>query len=224
MIGSPFLLIYAKNPTKYYEKLAALRRWISLAALYTVGIRIHVTYDAAVDWSKNYILCANHTSILDVTILNYLCQSPFSFIGKVELLKNPVTRVFFKTIDIPVKRDSKISSFKAYKRALTLLQEGKSLAIFPEGGIEDVFPPRLQPFKSGAFRMACESHTPILPIVIQNAWQILWDEGKDGARPGVIRVNVLAPIAADGTDLEAFGSLESEVYHKMHEAWSRCNK
>src|SRR5690606_16060875 len=121
--------------------------------------------------NRTYVLCPNHTSILDITILTYLCDTPISFIGKDELLKNPVTRIFFKSIDIPVNRDSKISSFKAYKRASLYLQEGKSVVVFPEGKIDDGFPPTLHPFKSGAFKMATENNIPILPIVIQDAWK-----------------------------------------------------
>lgn len=225
ILGYPFLYFYARNPETYYQKLVTFRRWISLAGIYAVGIRIRVEYETPVDWSKNYVLCANHTSFLDITILNYLCKSPFSFLGKIELLKNPVTRIFFQTIDIPLKRDSKISAFRAYKKATHLLQEGKSLAIFPEGRIDDDYPPVLHQFKSGAFRMAYEKQTPILPIVIQDAWQILWDNGKSyGAKPGVIHVKVLTPISPDAEGGAAFSSLEAEVYHKMKEAWNICNK
>ena len=225
LLSYPFLYFYAKDSKKNYEKIVRIRKWISVAGAYMVGIRFHVDYEIPIDWSKTYVLCANHTSFLDITTLNYLCSAPFSFMGKVELLKNPVTRIFFQTVDIPVKRDSKISSFKAYKQALQLLQEDKSLAIFPEGKIDDHYPPLLHRFKSGAFRMAYENQTPILPIVIQDAWQLLWDDGKKhGSKPGTVHIKVLAPITPNAEGNEAFNSLESEVYHKMLEAWEICNK
>ena len=224
-LGYPWLRYYAKDPTKHYNKLVAFRKWISLASLYVVGIRIQVNYETPIDWSKNYVLCANHTSFLDITVLNYLCKSPFSFLGKIELLQNPVTRLFFQTIDIPIKRESKISAFKAYQRSCELLKDGKSLAVFPEGKIDDNYPPVLHPFKSGAFRMAYENNTAILPVVIQNAWQLLWDDGKTfGSRPGVIQVKILAPIFPITNKPDASLSLETEVYHKMKEAWTICNK
>ena len=224
-LGYPFLYFYARNHKKNYHKLVSFRRWISLAGIYAVGIRIRIEYETPIDWSKNYVLCANHTSVLDITILNYLSRSPFSFMGKIELLKNPVTRIFFQTIDIPLKRDSKISAFKAYKRALELVRDGRSLAIFPEGKIDDDYPPVLHRFKSGAFRMACDNQIPILPIVIQDAWKILWDDGiKYGSKPGIIHVKVLSPIIPHAEGGAIFSSLESEVYHKMKEAWIICNK
>ncbi|HLS95381.1 MAG TPA: lysophospholipid acyltransferase family protein [Sphingobacterium sp.] len=224
-LGFPFLYYFARNADRHYHKIVSFRRWISLAGIYAVGIRVEVEYEAPIDWSKNYVLCPNHTSFLDITVLNYLCKAPFSFIGKMELLNNPVTRIFFKTIDIPVKRDSRISSFKAYKRASTLLQEGRSIVIFPEGKIDETYPPVLQQFKSGAFRMATENDIPILPVVIQDAWHILWDDGKVyGSRPGVIHVKVMAPIQTANYHSRHFSSLEAEVYDKMKEAWEICNK
>ncbi|GHE23678.1 hypothetical protein GCM10017764_06460 [Sphingobacterium griseoflavum] len=145
--------------------------------------------------------------------------------GKVELLDNPVTRIFFETVDIPVKRDSKVSAFKAYKRALELLAEEKSLVIFPEGKIDDNFPPTLHPFKSGAFRLATEHNIPILPVIIQNAWEVFWDDGrKFGTKPGVIQVTVLAPIDTQDYGKENAEQLETTVYGKMKDAWDLYNK
>ncbi len=201
-----------------------MRKWISLAGLYSVGIRIKVEFEKPIDWGQNYVICPNHTSILDITAINYLCPVPFSFMGKIELLKNPVTRIFFKTIDIPVKRESRISSFKAFKRAQDLLREGKTVVIFPEGKIDDDYPPKLHPFKSGAFRLATETHIPILPVVIQDVWKIMWDDGiKHGSRPGVIHIKVLAPIETGNLDTASFNALEDNVYNKMKYAWDVYN-
>src|SRR5690606_41274708 len=116
--------------------------------------------------------------------------------GKIVLLKNPVTRVFFKSIDIAVDRKSKISAFRAFKKADEMLKEGKSIVIFPEGQIDDEYPPRLHEFKSGSFRLAIDNKIQILPVVIKDAWRILWDSGMTyGARPGVVHIKSLKTIA-----------------------------
>lgn len=224
-LGYPLLLFYARNPQKNYNRIATLRRWISLAGMFVVGIRVKIDYETPLDWSKNYVFCPNHTSILDITVLTFLCKAPFSFMGKIELLDNPITSIFFKTIDIPVKRDSKISSFKAYKRALEVLADNKSLVIFPEGKIDDNYPPTLHPFKSGPFRLATENNIPIVPVVIQDAWNILWDDGKHyGSKPGVIHVQVLSPISTAAYEKENTDSLDLIVYQKMKDTWDIYNK
>ncbi|MGX1639095.1 lysophospholipid acyltransferase family protein [Sphingobacterium mizutaii] len=218
----PFLYFLSKNPNKHYSSIVWFRKWISILSVHLVGIRFKIEYEEAIDWSKPYIICPNHTSILDITALTYLCPQEFSFIGKVELLKNPVTRIFFKSIDIPVNRQSKISAFKAFKRATELLHEGKSVVIFPEGKIDEEFPPVLHKFKAGAFKMAIENNIPILPVVIHNAWEILWDDGgRFGSKPGVIKISVLKPITYDNSSSQKYDSIEIEVYEKMKKVWNQ---
>ena len=218
----PILYFLSKNPQRYYSHIVWFRKWISIISLHLVGIRFKINYEEAVDWSVPYIICPNHTSILDITALTYLCPQEFSFIGKIELLKNPVTRIFFKSIDIPVKRESKISAFKAFKRATELLKEGKSIVIFPEGKIDDEFPPMLHKFKAGAFKMAIENNIAILPVVIHNAYETMWDDGsRFGSKPGVIEISVLKPIYFNGTENQKYDSIEIEVYEKMSKVWNR---
>jgi len=178
LLSYPFLLFFVQHPARYFVQIVWIRKWISVLGSYAVGIRYAVEFEQEIDWTRPYILCPNHTSIMDITALTYLCPQAFSFIGKIELLKNPVTRMFFKTIDIPVDRKSKISSFKAFQRGNALIQEGKSLVIFPEGKIDDSYPPSLHTFKSGAFRIALDNQVQILPIVIENAWELFWDDAS----------------------------------------------
>ncbi|WP_156306182.1 lysophospholipid acyltransferase family protein [Sphingobacterium endophyticum] len=220
-LSFPVLYFLSKHPKKYYSHIVWFRKWISILSLHLVGVRFKINYEVPIDWTKPYIICPNHTSILDITALTYLCPQQFSFIGKEELLKNPVTRIFFKSIDISVNRESRISAFKAFKKATELLQEGKSIVIFPEGKIDDEFPPMLHKFKAGAFKMAIENKISILPVVIHNAYEILWDDGsRFGSKPGIIKISVLKPILFEPTSNQKYDSIEMEVYEKMNKVWN----
>lgn len=221
----PAIWLYARNPIKNYTKIAFLRRWMSLLGSYCAGIFYRVKFEEKIDWSKPYILCANHTSVLDITAMTYISPRAITFLGKAELLKNPVTRIFFKTIDIPVDRKSKMSSFRSFKKANDMLKEGKTLVIFPEGKIDKQYPPTIHPFKSGAFRMAIENNIPIIPIVIENAWEILWDDGhKLGSHPGTVNIQVFAPINTREYTEKNASDLEDHVYNKMLLHWKLQNK
>lgn len=223
IIAFPILYIYTRHPQKNYKKIIFLRKWVSLLATGTVGIRFRVVEETPIDWSRPYVICPNHTSILDITALNYTCQQQFSFMGKVELLKNPVTRIFFKTIDITVDRKSKISAFRAFKQADTLIKSGKSVVIFPEGRIDDVYPPRLHEFKSGSFRLAFDNQIQILPVVIHDAWQLLWDDGtKFGSRPGTIHISILKPIDTKDVNSDKYDTLQQQVFDDMKKHWNQA--
>lgn len=221
----PLLWFYAKNPYKNYVKIGIIRRRICVIGSACAAVFFKVKYEEAIDWTKPFILCANHSSTLDISALAYISPTAMSFIGKAELLKNPVTRLFFKTIDIPVDRKSKISSFRSFQKANEMLKDGKSIAIFPEGKIDDSYPPTLHDFKSGAFRLAIDNNIPIIPVVIEDAWKLLWDDGvKLGSKPGVVHIQVLSPIATINFSENNAEELEQLVYNKMLAHWNLKNK
>lgn len=217
----PILLVLARKPERYYTQLVFFRKWISVVSAAAAGIRFEFQFEVPIDWSRPYVLCPNHTSMLDISVLTHLCPQPFSFLGKIELLRNPVTAIFFRSIDVPVDRSNRKSSFRAFQRGSDILKQGRSLVVFPEGKIDDEYPPLLHPFKSGPFRLAKDNQVMLLPIVIHNAWELLWDDGgKYGSKPGTVYVSVLKPIAADNVMTESLVPIAELAYNRMQETLS----
>lgn len=133
--------------------------------------------------------------------------------GKEELLTNYVLGYFFRTIDITVNRESKMSSFRAFKTAAERIKSGVSVVIFPEATIPKDYPPGLQSFKNGPFRLAIEMKAPILPISSLDTWKVLWDTGKEhGSRPGICDIFVHKPIETAHLTLDDADALRDEVY------------
>jgi len=134
--------------------------------------------------------------------------------GKEELLKNPVLKIFFNTIDITVNRDSKISAYRAFKKAGDNLAKGMSLIIFPEGGIDDAhYPPQLAPFKNGPFRLAIDTKTAILPVSVADAWKKWWDDGsKYGTRPGICDIYIHSPVSTAALVAEDADALRDRIF------------
>ncbi len=133
--------------------------------------------------------------------------------GKEELLSNYVLGYFFRTIDITVNRESKMSAFRAFKAAADQLKNGASVVIFPEATIPKNYPPELHAFKNGPFRLAIEMKVPILPISSLDTWKILWDTGKEyGSRPGICNIFVHKPIETAHLTLDDADTLRDEVH------------
>lgn len=217
----PLLSFLAKDPQRHSRRLARCRRIIAFLSSTSVGIFYRFRYETPIDWSKPCVICANHTSNLDITAMVLLCPSDFSFMGKIELLDNPVTGMFFRTIDIPLDRQRKISAFKAFKRADEQLKKGRSMVIFPEGQIGNEYPPHLCDFKSGPFKLAIETNVDIIPVVIHNAWKICWDDAKQlGSRPGIVHIDVLPPISTTNLLLKDAEQLLGEVYALIKNHWN----
>lgn len=134
--------------------------------------------------------------------------------GKEELKDGLVTKLFFKSVDIPVNRDSKMSSYRAFKEAGERLKNGTSLIIFPEGKIDDEYPPKLHEFKNGPFRLAIDLKIPIIPVSSSNTWKMLWDDGtKYGTRPGICKFYVHKPIGTHNLTADDADTLKDEVYN-----------
>ncbi|AYL94735.1 lysophospholipid acyltransferase family protein [Mucilaginibacter celer] len=208
----PFLYYFSRKPERY-PRLNSVRRLLGRVSSGLVGIFYRFEYEQAIDWSRPYIICPNHTSNLDISGMSIMVKNNCCFMGKQELEDGLVTGLFFRTVDIPVNRESKMSSFRAFKKAGERLQGGMSLIIFPEGKIADDYPPQLSEFKNGPFRLAIELKIPIIPVSSANTWQILWDTGiRYGSKPGICKFKVHKPIDTSALSVDDADSLRDEVY------------
>jgi len=137
----------------------------------------------------------------------------FHFMGKAELQRVPLFSKFFERMNILVDRSSIIASHRAFVRAGADIDKGISIAIFPEATIPDSAP-HLGRFKNGAFRLAIEKQTPILPVVFLNNWKILPDNKlkKTGGRPGCARILILDPVETKGLTDKDDTALRHKVY------------
>jgi 1-acyl-sn-glycerol-3-phosphate acyltransferase len=208
----PLIYYFSRKPAgyKYMNKLR--RAWGFFSSAFA-GIFYRFTYEVPFDRNNTYIICPNHTSNLDIPAMCRLVKGNYSFMGKEELTEGIVTSLFFRTVDVPVNRDSKMSSFRAFKKAMERLNEGITMIVFPEGKIADDYPPVLHEFKNGPFRLAIEGKISVVPVTICNSWELLWDTGlKYGSKPGICDVFVHRPIETAHLTVDDADSLRDEVY------------
>lgn len=208
----PFYYLASRNP-KYYDLMNKLRKWNSLICSFFIGLVYRIRYEEELKSDRTYIYCANHTSNFDIMVLCVIAKGRFHFMGKEELLANPVLKLFFNTIDVPVNRESKISAFRAFKKAGENLENGMSLIIFPEGRIEDQYPPKTIPFKNGPFRLAIEKNISIVPVSMINIWKRMWDDGsKYGTSPGICDIYIHKPIGTQDLGVDDSDVLKDRVF------------
>jgi 1-acyl-sn-glycerol-3-phosphate acyltransferase len=208
----PFLYYFSRKPERYIH-MNKLRTWWGILSSLFSGIIYKFEFEQPIDWSRTYIICPNHISNLDITMASILAKNDYSFLGKDELLDGFVTKLFFKTVDIPVNRLSNISSFKAFKKAGNRLKEGASMIIFPEGTIAGHYPPKVIEFKNGPFRLAIDQQVPIIPVTSLDTWEVYWDEGtQKGSRPGICHIFVHEPIETIGMNPEDTDALRDRVH------------
>jgi 1-acyl-sn-glycerol-3-phosphate acyltransferase len=95
------------------------------------------------------------------------------FVGKNDMENIPFFGFMYSKLHITVDRAKLKSRYITLVKSLKALDQGKSLVIFPEGGIVSKHPPVMGEFKDGAFRAAIEKQIPVVPVTIPFNWIIL---------------------------------------------------
>jgi len=189
--------------------------WLHLWCLGT-GIRIRVEGESYRNPDETYIFIANHSNMLDILVTGGGIVHPFRPLLKRELFKIPIMGWVFRVMGLPVDRSSEESRRRSYQQMLNTVSSGISMLIFPEGTRNRTDKP-LKSFYDGAFRLAIQSGTTILPIVLTGIQEL---QPVDTWRlyPGKIGMRYLEPVATAGMTLEDLEGFKSDIYKRMESA------
>lgn len=169
----PFFLVPIYFPSRF-KWVGILNRWWARFYFSLLGMPWRVEYRQKLDPEKTYIFCPNHFSYFDIAIMG-LNRHNTIFVGKSAMEKVPMFGFMYRNLHITVDREKLLSRYNTFTRSLEALDQGKSLVIFPEGGMVTHRPPHMGRFKDGAFRAAIEKQVEIVPVTIPYNWIILPD-------------------------------------------------
>jgi 1-acyl-sn-glycerol-3-phosphate acyltransferase len=167
-----FLLLIPICFPGQFRLVGVFNRWWARAMAIFVFLPYQVEYRMKLDPKKQYIFCPNHFSYLDIPTLG-LNHHNTIFVGKSEMSQVPVFGFMYRKLHITVDRSNMRSRYTTMKQTMEALDQGKSLVIYPEGGIITEKDPVMASFKDGAFRAAIEKQIPIVPVTIPYNWIIL---------------------------------------------------
>ncbi len=109
------------------------------------------------------IIAANHISLWDPPLLGTALERPIHFMAKEELFKNGLLRIIISALNaFPVKRGS--ADRNAIRNALSLLERGQLLGLFPEGTRSKTG--ELGKAEAGISMIALKANVPIIPTAI----------------------------------------------------------
>lgn len=140
-----------------------------------------------------YVVVCNHSSVLDIPACMGL-PLLLRVVGKTSLFRVPFMGWYMSFCrQIPLDASSQESIGAFARRAREALAAGISVLVFPEGTRS--VDATLGPFNRGAFRLAKDTGTPVLPVVVYGTHRVM----VKGALPlqnlfTRIRVQVLPPI------------------------------
>lgn len=120
---------------------------------------------------RRTVVVSNHESNADPFIISMLPWE-MKWLGKASLFKIPaVGWSMWLAGDIPVTRGDQGSAKGAMAQCARWLDKGMPVMIFPEGTRSKT--DELLPFKDGAFRLAIETGSDLLPLAVSGTRQAL---------------------------------------------------
>jgi 1-acyl-sn-glycerol-3-phosphate acyltransferase len=210
----PLLLVPILSP-KRYAWVGIINRWWAWLLYTLIGLPFSVRYYKTLSKKSQYIFCPNHFSYLDIPTLG-LNHHNTIFVGKSEMETIPAFGFMYRRLHITVDRSKLKSRYSTLVKSLKALDDGKSLVIFPEGGIVTERDPIIGPFKDGAFRASIEKQIPIVPVTIPYNWIILpADEFLMRWRP--LKIIFHEPIDPSGYTMERIEEYKQRVRFVIEE-------
>ena len=179
-----------------------------------VGIRHRNVYDYRPDPSSQYIFVHNHISYLDAAIAVESVRQPFRALGKMEMRHYPVFGYIYSAFVVMVNRGDAEDRARSIRDLKDFIHRGISIMIFPEGTFNETGGP-LKPFFDGAFRIAIETGTPILPVVFLDAYERMHFHHIFSLTPGRSRAVFLDPVPVEGLTMDDVKHLKEKVYGIM---------
>jgi 1-acyl-sn-glycerol-3-phosphate acyltransferase len=154
--------------------------------------KIEVIGREKIDPACVHIMVANHQSGVDILVL-FKLHRHFKWVAKRSLFAIPfIGWVMALNGYISIERGRGRSKLKMMDKAALSIREGNSVILFPEGTRSP--DGNLQQYKTGAFRLALETQTPIIPVVIKGTHHAIKKGGLLIHKNDQIKLTVLDPI------------------------------
>ncbi len=194
----------------------------------TLLIRFNPLWSAKISgWKRPrgsgpFIAVANHQSIADIPAISFLPWE-MKWVSKESNFKVPgFGWMMTMAGDVRLKRGEKESAKSAMSKCKWYLDRGMSVMLFPEGTRSS--DGEIMPFKDGAFRLAIETQTPILPIAVAGSRHAIPKNSWIFGVKCQVRVEVLPPIETKGLTMDDLDQLKARTRNEIAAAFERMGK
>ncbi len=183
-----------------------------------------------------FVLAANHSSHLDSAALMTAIAPALRSSGRRVYVagaedyffNNRLKAMVFGDLCDTIPFDRSSDGIEGMRRCARVLSRGHPLLVFPEGTRSVTG--EIQPFKFGAVVLASEASVPIVPVRIENTYE-LFPKGHRLVRPGVVRIAFgpcLAPVrVASLRNIDdryaAYRDLAAKVQHAVESLGRRSS-
>ena len=170
---------------------------------------------------QTYVVVCNHRSLMDVPLSTPHIPGPNKTIAKKELANIPIFGMVYKRGSILVDRKSDESRRRSMDEMKKVLAQGMHMCIYPEGTRNKTANP-LKSFYDGAFKLASDTGTPIIPAIIFNTDKVLPNNKSFYVWPHRMSIHFLPEIPVEKNQNVA--TLRDQVYQIMWDFYEENKK
>lgn len=187
-----------KEPKRTYYFRIISKIWMHIFFFLT-GCSLKIKGEKNFKPSEKYIVICNHNSLMDVPLSTPFIPGSNKTIAKAEMAKIPIFGLIYKRGSILVDRNDKNSRKNSFKKMKEVLNLGMHMCIYPEGTRNKTEMP-LKEFHDGAFKLAVETETSILPALIFNTKKVLPPGKTFFFWPSMMELHFLPPVTINKFD------------------------
>ena len=159
------------------------------------GLRVEIAGLECLDPKQTYIFMPNHASFLDILLAFAYIPCNFRMITKEEIFSIPLMGWALKrSRQIPMDRANPRKGLASLEQAFNLLQEGISIAVFPEG--TRTSDGEIKDFKATLFILPIRSGVPVVPVRIEGTFEAL-KRGSALLNPVPLKITFHPPIPGE---------------------------
>jgi 1-acyl-sn-glycerol-3-phosphate acyltransferase len=200
------MLLVLGVPSLLFLWIINRRLWLYPVALFGAGswlklcgakVKVH-GLENLVD-GEQYVFVSNHRSYLDTAALFRYAGRRIGLVAKKELLKDPVLGQGMGFVNvIAIDRSNPEKARQSMEKARQVMEDGFSFGVFAEG--TRAMQGELLPFKKGAFHLALQTGSRIIPVAFKNT-DVMMGKKSGVLFPGTIEISLMPPIHTDGREL-----------------------
>lgn len=180
--------------TAYFIRVS--RTWMRVW-FFLVACPVRVRGKKNFEKGRAYIVTCNHNSLIDIPLSSPFIPGPNKTIAKTSFAKVPLFGLYYRKGSVLVDRNSERSRRQSYDEMKKVLAMGMHMCIYPEGTRNRTDQP-LKKFYDGAFKLATDTQTAIIPAVILNTRKAVPANKPFFFLPKCLEIHFLEPVPADG--------------------------
>ncbi len=183
------------------------RIWMNIW-LRLVGCPVKIKGRQNFQRGKSYIVTCNHNSLMDVPLSSPFIPGANKTIAKTSFAKVPLFGFYYMKGAVLVDRKSEKSRKESFEKMKLVLKKGMHMCIYPEGTRNRTNEP-LKKFYDGAFKLATDTGTDIIPAIILNTRKAVPVHKSFYFLPHKLEMHFLPPVSVENKETE---ELREEVF------------